>query len=120
MLFHAFLFMGVMPQSSGKETDMNVNDTLIARIEAYRATNKQPCKNYGSRAAAEKATAAMAQQAAIYFDKGNRPDARCARYVVVYNEAWGRWVGGIDLTDLMRRDNSTGGYLGFCTGFFTY
>jgi hypothetical protein len=99
---------------------MNVTETLISRIEEYRATNKQPCKNYSSRATAEKATAAMAQRAATYFDKGNRADARPARYVVVYNEAWGRWVGGIDLTDLLRRDNSTGGYLGVCTGFFTY
>ena len=99
---------------------MNINDTLIARIEEYRSENKNPCKNYGTQQAAEKATAAMAQRAATYFDSRSRADARPARYVVIFNEAWGRWVGGIDLTDLLRRDNSTGGYLGFCTGFYTY
>lgn len=99
---------------------MNITDTLIARIEAYRAENKNPCKNYATKQAAEKATAAMAQRAATYFDKQNRADARSANYVVAFNDAWGRWVGGIDLTDLLRRENSTGGYLGVCTGFFTY
>ena len=99
---------------------MNIIADLTARIEDYRATNKQPCKNYATEAAAEKATAAMAQRAATYFDQQNRKDAPSANYVVFYNEAWGRWVGAIDLTNLLNRSNSTGGYLGFCTGFYTY
>ena len=99
---------------------MNIIDSLIARIEDYRATNKQPCKSYATKEAAEKATATMAQRAATYFDSRNRTDAPSANYVVFFNEAWGRWVGAIDLTDLLRRSNSTGGYLGFCTGFYTY
>jgi hypothetical protein len=99
---------------------MNIINDLTARIEEYRATNKQPCKNYATEAAAEKATAAMAQRAATYFDRGSRPDARPANYVVFYNKAWGRWVGAIDLTNLLNRSNSTGGYLGFCTGFYTF
>jgi hypothetical protein len=99
---------------------MNVIDSLTARIEAYRATNKQPCKSYATKEAAEKATANMAQRAATYFDQQGRADAPSAYYVVFFNEAWGRWVGAIDLNQLLRRSNSTGGYLGFCTGFFTY
>jgi predicted ATPase len=99
---------------------MNVTDTLTARIEDYRATNKNPCKSYATRAAAEKATAAMAQLAANYFDAQDRKDAPSARYVVFYVEPWGRWVGAIDLTELLNRKTSTGGYLGVCTGFFTY
>jgi hypothetical protein len=102
------------------EIDMNITATLTARIEEYRATNKHPCKNYATRAAAEKATATMAQQAATHFDKQNRKDAPAARYVVFFNEAWGRWVGAVDLTELLRRENSTGGYLGFCAGFYTF
>ncbi|AEX56079.1 hypothetical protein KL1_00038 [Burkholderia phage vB_BceS_KL1] len=98
----------------------NIIKELTARIEDYRATNKQPCKNYATEAAAEKATAAMAQKAATYFDKQGRADARPADYVVFYVEAWGRWVGCINLSELLRRDTSTGGYLGICTGFFTY
>lgn len=99
---------------------MNIIETLTARIEDYRATNKQPCKNYATREAAEKATAKMAQSAARYFDAQNRDDAPSARYVVFFDEAWGRWVGAIELSELLRRPNSTGGYLGFCTGFFTF
>lgn len=101
----------------------NIINELTARIEEYRATNKQPCKNYGSEAAAEKATADMAMRAALHFAKDRNATAentRPARYVVFYVEAWGRWVGCIDLSELLSRSTSTGGYLGFCKGFFTY
>lgn len=101
---------------------MNTIDFITARIEEYRATNKNPCKNYATKEAAEKATAIMAQRTGNYFDKHDGKDAKPARYVVFFNEAWGRWVGAIDLTELMRRDNFAGGYIGFCSanGFFSY
>jgi hypothetical protein len=98
---------------------MNLIDSLTTRIEAYRATNKQPCKNYATREAAEKATAKMAQDAGVYFTR-NAERASSARYVVFFVEPWGRWVGAIDLTELLGRSTSTGGYLGFCRGFFSY
>ena len=97
---------------------MNIIDTLTARIEDYRTTNKQPCKNYATKIAAEKATAKMAQDAANYFSCTS--DAAPAQYIVFFNEAWGRWVGAIDLSELIRRKGHLGGYLGFCTGFYTY
>lgn len=99
---------------------MNVVTTLIARIEDCRKTNKAPCKSYATEAAAEKATAKMAQRAATYFDSNNRVDAPSANYIVFFVPSWGRWVGAIDINDLIRRSNSTGGFLGICTGFFTY
>lgn len=101
---------------------MNVIENLIARIEEYRATNKTPCKNYSTREAAEKATAKVAQETADYFRANVKEKTRAARYVVFYNEAWGRWVGAIDLSEVLLRSNSTGGYLGFCStkGFFSY
>jgi hypothetical protein len=99
---------------------MNIIASLTARIEEYRATNKQPCKNYATEAAAEKATAQMAQDAANYFHKERGVEARPAQYVVFYNEAWGRWVGGINLSELIQRQSSTGGYLGYCKGFYTF
>ena len=100
----------------------NLTQELTARIEEYRATNKNPCKNYATEAAAEKATAKIAQQAATYFDRNGREDAPSARYVVFYIEAWGRWVGCVDMTELLRRDNCAGGYIGFCgqAGFFCF
>lgn len=98
----------------------NIITTLTARIEEYRKTNKNPCKNYGSREAAEKATAEMAEKAAVYFNRGYEEGVKPADYVVFYVEAWGRWVGCINLSELMHRHNSTGGYLGFCKGFYTW
>ena len=101
---------------------MNTITSLTARIEEYRTTNKNPCKNYSTEAAAEKATAKMAQDAANYFSKTPGVEARPAQYVVFYNEAWGRWVGCVNLSELIQRSSSTGGYLGFCgaKGFYTY
>ena len=94
--------------------------SLTARIEEYRATNKQPCKNSATEAAEEKATAAMAQAAATYFDAKGRKDAPSAQYVVFYVAPWGRWVGCINLSELLRRPDTTGGYIGFCKDFFTF
>lgn len=99
---------------------MDIIQSLVARIEDYRKTNKQPCKNYATKEAAEKATSKMAQAAGTYFDQRNRADAPAARYVVFFVEPWGRWVGAIDLCELLRRPNSVGGYLGFCRNFFTF
>ena len=99
---------------------MNIIASLTARIEEYRTTNKNPCKNYATEAAAEKATAKMAQDAANYFSKVSGVEVRPAQYVVFYNEAWGRWVGGINMSELIQRSGSTGGYLGFCVGFFVF
>jgi len=88
---------------------MNIITSLTARIEEYRTTNKNPCKNYASEAAAEKATAKMAQDAANYFSKTPGVEARPAQYVVFYNDAWGGWVGGINMSELIQRSSRTGG-----------
>lgn len=94
----------------------NVITQVTARIEEYRATNKQPCKNYATEAAAEKATAKAAEEAGKYFDEKAEP----ARYVVFFIPAWNRWVGAMDYTELFRRQTNRGGYIGAITGFFTY
>lgn len=101
---------------------MNVIESLIARIEEARTTNQKPCKAYATQAAAEKATSKVAQSTANYFRANQNVETRPARYVVFYNEAWGRWIGAIDLQELLARSTSTGGYLGFCAarGFYCY
>lgn len=101
---------------------MNVNAELIARIEARRAETKNPCKSYKTEAKAEEVAAAFAVKLANYFSRFNATDIRPCRYVVVYNEAWGRWVVGFDLTELLGRNTSTGGYIGVAgdAGFYTY
>jgi hypothetical protein len=94
----------------------NIIAQLTARIEEYRAENKNPCKNYATEAAAEKALSEASTQAGVYFDK----DAQPARYVVFYNQAWNRWVGAMDYTELFSRKTFTGGYIGAVKGFYTY
>lgn len=102
---------------------MNVIKSLIARVEEYRETNMNPCKNYATEAAAERATLAVAKRAALHFarDRSAILDTVApARYITVYIESWGRWVGAVDMTELLSRPSSTGGYLGVCGDFFTY
>lgn len=95
---------------------MNIIETVTARIEEYRATNKQPCKNYATQQAAEKATAAASKAAGTYFDKEAKP----ARYVVFFIPAWNRWVGALDYSEMFTRKTCMGGYVGAITGFYTY
>lgn len=101
----------------------NIISELTARIEEYRQTNKNPCKNYATQAAAERATREMALSASLHFHRvpaQDRENVASADYVVFYVESWGRWVGCINLSELLRRPDSTGGYLGHCKGFFTW
>lgn len=101
---------------------MNVVKTVIARIEAYRETNAKPCKSYATEAKAEKVAAELALTFANYFSAFNATDIRPCRYIVAYNEAWGRWIVAFDFTELLARKTSTGGYVGIAgdKGFFTY
>ena len=95
---------------------MNVITDLIARIEAYRRTNKTPCKNYSTYAAAEKAAIVAAEKAGKYFDS----TGRSARYVVFFNPEWKRYCAALDYSELLARKTAMGGYLGAVPGFFTY
>ena len=96
---------------------MNTIKNIEARIEKYRIDNKNPCKNYATEVAAEKAVSKMARLVADHHECKNS-----AEYVVFFIEAWGRWVGAINLNELIRRDEAKGGYLGFAAskGFYTY
>lgn len=98
---------------------MDIIATLTARIEEYRKSTRQPCKNYATREGALKAGNEMAERAGKYFTNPTSA-ARPARFVVFYVEPWGRWVACIDLSELLQRKTSTGGYLGYCKGFYTY
>ena len=92
---------------------MNVIDSVLKRVEARRVENKNPCKNYATKENADKATKAMAKE------MGDRFDTHPARYMVIYNEAWKRWIGAIDMTELLSRKLRRGGY-GVTTGFYSY
>ena len=92
---------------------MNIIENILKRVEAYRKTNQNPCKNYATKERAERATKKMAEI------MGNRFDTEPARYIVIYNESWERWIGAIDMSEMMSRDNCRGGY-GVTTGFYSY
>lgn len=96
---------------------MNIVATLIERIEDRLTETKNPCKSYATEARAEGATERMAKEVAAYHG-ADRP----ARYVVVYVESWGRWIGAVDLTELLSRPDTGGGYVFFCAdkGFYTF
>jgi len=101
----------------------NIIKDLTARMVKDRGSNKAfPCKTYATEAAAEKAVAAVAQNAAVHFyrDRLNLDNVRSADYVVFYVEAFERWVGCVNLTEVMGRSTSTGGYIGVCGDFYTW
>ena len=100
---------------------MNIIETLTSRIEKRLAETATPCKTYKTKGAAEKATAEIAQIAANHFATGNNGQPS-AQYVVIYIEKISKWVGAVDLNELVARKTSTGGYLGICgqKGFYTY
>ena len=101
---------------------MNIAKDLIDRIEAYRETNAKPCKAYKTEQKAEAVAEEFAKVFAKYFARFDTADIKPCRYIVAYNEAWGKWVIGFDFTELLSRETSTGGYLGVASekGFFTY
>jgi len=94
---------------------MNLTKSLIARIEDYRKETKSPCKSYATEARAEKVAEEYSVRFANYFEQ-ERP----MRYIVAYNEAWGRWVIGFDMTEMLAR--GVGGYFGVVANenFFTF
>jgi hypothetical protein len=99
---------------------MNVVKDLIARIETRRKETKNPCKSYATEAKAEAVAEKLALDLANYFAIAPSSNVRPCRYIVAYNEVWGRWVVGFDFTELLARKTSTGGYLGVADGFYTY
>lgn len=101
---------------------MNIIKDLTRRMIASRETNKTfPCPVYATEKNAEKATAAVAQKAATYFSRDKEPEkARSANYVVFYIAEWDKWVGAVNLSEVLARRESTGGYLGICGTVFVW
>lgn len=101
---------------------MNIIKSIIARVEESRLTNKNPSKSYATEEAAEKATAKMAADCALYFAPSNqvKENIQPAHYVVVFVPSWGRWVGGINMSEVLRRKDYGGGYMGICSGFWNW
>ena len=95
---------------------MNVISTVKSRILKRAQETKKPCKMYKSEAAADKATAVVAENV------GSIHETHSARYVVFYIDDLKAWVGAIDLTECLNRPKAAGGYVGYAAhaGFYTY
>lgn len=99
---------------------MNIEQSIINRIEETRKTRKDACKNYANKEAAEKATLKAAQNVADEFVIDRSKPATPARYLVIFVPSWGRWVGAIELSEVLRRPGYSGGYLGVELGFYKF
>lgn len=102
---------------------MNIIKNLQARIAERLKETKNPCKTYKTEDGAEKAAERMSVDVAMYFrkDLNETPSTiRPAHYVVVYIEEMDRWTYCIDMTELINRASSTGGYLGYCGDIYTF
>ena len=95
---------------------MNITAELERRILKRAQETQKPCKMYKSEAAADKATAVVAENV------GSIHETHSARYVVFYIDDLKAWVGAIDLTECLNRPKAVGGYLGYApqAGFYTY
>jgi len=96
---------------------MNIIKELSDRITERMSETKNPCKSFKSEAGAEKAAEKMARIGANHF-MSERP----ANYVVFLHPELSRWVVGFDLSELLRRPETTGGYLGVFAAkdFYSY
>lgn len=96
---------------------MNVIDTLIERIERRAKETKTPCKLYSSYEAADRAGSKIASEVGDIHES-----RRGANYVVFEIPSLGKWTAAIDLTGLLSRPETVGGYVGYAgqKGFYTY
>jgi len=103
---------------------MNIIKDLERRIQERMVETKKPCKAYQTEERANNELASLAQYVANHhtpYESRHGMSARPARYVVFFIEGLG-WTGAIDLTELLYRKDSCGGYLGLCSerGFYSY
>lgn len=98
---------------------MNLTKDLIARIEKYRKTNKNPCKSYADEGRAERAAELAAAAICNSFTNNHAEAKKLIQWVVFYNPAWDRWCVAFNITKLL---NAYGGYMGVASelGFYTY
>ena len=96
---------------------MNVIKELTDRITDRMTETKNPCKSFKTEAAAEKAAEKMARIGADHF-RAQQP----ANYVVFLHPKLARWVAAFDINELVRREETTGGYVGIFAAkdFYSY
>lgn len=87
---------------------MNIVANLISRVEESRGTNKNPCKNYATEAAAVKAAEKITADAQAHFGT-----SQPANYLAFFVPSWGRWCVAINTNEYYRRHDFPGGYIGY-------
>tara|TARA_R110000787_G_scaffold12623_1_gene40593 strand:- start:936 stop:1232 length:297 start_codon:yes stop_codon:yes gene_type:complete len=94
----------------------NIAELLIERVENRRCETKNPCKNYSSYSAANKAGLKFSTDFAEL--NGYSP----IHYVVVFDEVWGRWFVALNINEFTQRPEWRGGFVGIgCDeGFYQF
>lgn len=99
---------------------MDILDSIEKRIAERAAETKTPCRTYATRESANTAAKRVAEVAGKHFAK-RQDDYRPARYLLLQPACLdGRWVCVFDMSELMQRASSTGGYIGICGDHFTF
>ena len=99
---------------------MNVTTKLLNRINERLTETKSPCKLYATESSADKAGLKVAEKAAKHFAPYGQQNTQPANYLVIYIPSIEKWTACIDMSELLSRRDSAGGYLGICGNFYTY
>jgi len=92
---------------SALERLTKMKERLYAQIE-IDGGKLNYCKTYKAKATAEKVAGKLALETATYFGVEAPAD-----WLVHEVDGIGRWIVIIDLTEVLARENSLGGYLAF-------
>jgi hypothetical protein len=97
---------------------MNIIKSLQARIADRLTETASPCKMYKKLSVAEYHGNKMSEEIRGYFGA----DEPCRFVIVEFTNRAGEkvYTPCFDYTELLRRPETTGGYLGFAEGFYTY
>jgi hypothetical protein len=107
---------------------MNIITSLQSRISRRLTETKSPCKMYKTIAAAEKVAEKVALDGAAYFDgkfqykEKALEDVQPMQYVIFYIEETEKYGIGFNMTELLTRKDTMGGYLGVIAnqGHYTF
>jgi len=102
---------------------MNITSKLLQRINDRLTETKTPCKLYKSYENADKAGKKVAARSALHFTPCSAEvvaNVEATHYLVVFIPSIRKYTVCFDLTELVSRRTTSGGYLGICGDFYTY
>ncbi|ACV50173.1 hypothetical protein [Delftia phage PhiW-14] len=92
----------------------------VERLLKRATETKEPCRTYATQASCLIAAKKMAQATANHFALDQSKDAVPADFFMMLIPNLNRWTFCIHLSEVIKRESSTGGFLGFCSDIYTY